>query len=71
MLKSIFLFLAIFAAGQLSSWACTNILVSPGASKDGSAMIVYLNDGEWLQQLQKYPAADHAEGEWLNVGAGR
>ena len=34
-------------------------------------MIVYLNDGEWIQQLQKYPAVDHAEGEWLNVGNGK
>jgi dipeptidase len=56
---------------SIQSFACTNILVSPGASKDGSAMIVYLNDGEWLQQLRKFPAADHAVGEWLKFGNGQ
>ncbi|WP_320168167.1 C69 family dipeptidase [Mangrovibacterium marinum] len=71
MFRSILSLLAVFLAGQLSSRACTNILVSPGASKDGSAMIVYLNDGEWIQQLTKYPAADHPKGEWLQVGNGR
>ena len=55
----------------VSTFACTNILVTPGASKDGSAMIVYLNDGEWLQQLHKFPAADHVQGEWLKIGNGQ
>ncbi|WP_163717200.1 dipeptidase [Mangrovibacterium lignilyticum] len=71
MFKSLLAALVFFTAGQSSAWACTNILVSPGASKDGSAMIVYLNDGEWIQQLQKYPAADHEKGEWLKVGNGQ
>ena len=71
MLKSILFTLVISFGGLVPLWACTNILVSPGASKDGSAMIVYLNDGEWIQQLQKYPAKDHAAGEWLKVGNGQ
>ncbi len=39
--------------------ACTNLLVSPGASKDGSSFLVYLNDGEWLYHLKQTPAQDH------------
>ncbi len=71
MLKYSSLLILFLFCGILSSYSCTNILVTPGASRDGSAMIVYLNDGEWIQQLQKYPAADHAPGEWLNVGNGK
>ncbi len=66
-----FIGLGIILLQAIPSFACTNILVSPGASKDGSAMIVYLNDGEWLQQMHKFPAADHAVGEWLKFGNGR
>ncbi len=71
MLKYSSLLILFLFCGILYSYSCTNILVTPGASRDGSAMIVYLNDGEWIQQLQKYPAADHAPGEWLNVGNGK
>ncbi|NOY51672.1 MAG: dipeptidase [Chlorobi bacterium] len=42
-----------------SVFACTNLLVSPGASKDGSSFLVYLNDGEWLYHLNQTPAQDH------------
>jgi len=43
--------------------ACTNILVTPGASADGSVMISYSADsGGSLAQLFLIPAADHEEG---------
>lgn len=71
MFKHFLLTLAIFMVGFIPVFSCTNILVSPGASKDGSAMIVYLNDGEWIQQLEKYPAADHPAGSWREIGSGR
>lgn len=71
MFKNFLLTLAIFMAGVIPVFSCTNILVSPGASKDGSAMIIYLNDGEWIQQLEKYPAADHPAGSWREIGSGR
>ncbi|MCF6331875.1 MAG: C69 family dipeptidase [Draconibacterium sp.] len=71
MLKKVGLLVIFMCTQFISVYSCTNILVTPGASKDGSAMIVYLNDGEWLQQLHKYPAADHAPGEWLKVGNGK
>lgn len=71
MVKNILLGLTVFLLGLTPALPCTNILVSPGASKDGSAMIVYLNDGEWIQQLEKYPAADHPAGSWRGIGSGR
>lgn len=71
MIKTIFPILILFLAGLQPAISCTNILVSPGASKDGSAMIVYLNDGEWIQHMQKFPAADHAPGEWRKIGGGK
>ncbi len=41
------------------SFACTNLIVTKGASVNGSAYLVYLNDGEWLPHLSVTPAADH------------
>ena len=51
-----------------SALACTNILVSRGASADGSVMISYSADlGGSLAHLLYLPAADHEEGEWVEV----
>jgi dipeptidase len=54
---------AIFIIALLISidsvFACTNLLVSPGASNDGSSFLVYLNDGEWLYHLDRTAASDH------------
>ncbi|MCD6354145.1 MAG: C69 family dipeptidase [Prolixibacteraceae bacterium] len=71
MFKRIIFSIFILFFQVVPTFACTNILVTPGASKDGSSMIVYLNDGEWLQHLQKYSAADHLPGEMLKIGAGQ
>ena len=47
-----------------SAQACTNVLVSKGASVDGSVMISYSADsGGSLAHLFYLPAADHEEGE--------
>ncbi len=51
--------------------SCTNILVTPGASKDGSAFLVYTNDGEWLYQLTKTPAKDHKPGDSISFPGGK
>lgn len=40
--------------------ACTNLLVTPGASADGSALITYTCDGPFHPRLRHRPAADHA-----------
>jgi len=47
--------------------ACTNLLVTRGASADGSVMITYTCDGEFHPRLQYTPAADHATDEWLEL----
>jgi len=46
---------------------CTNILVSKGASKDGSVIITYSCDGEFLPHLKYTPAADHKEDEFIKI----
>lgn len=50
---------------------CTNLIVTKGASTDGSAFLVYTNDGEWLYRLSNKPAADHAPGDSLTFRSGR
>lgn len=47
--------------------ACTNILVSKGASKDGSVMITYSCDGEFLPHLTFTAAKDHAKDEFVEI----
>ncbi len=47
--------------------ACTNLLVTRGASSNGSVMITYTCDGEFHPHLQYKPAADHAADEWLEM----
>jgi len=51
--------------------ACTNLLVTKGASTTGSSYILYTNDGEWLYHLHKYPAMDYKKGEFLKFGNGQ
>lgn len=48
--------------------ACTNFLISKGATKDGSAMITYSADSHTLYgELYYWPAADYPEGSTLDV----
>ncbi len=47
--------------------ACTSMLVTKGASADGSVMITYTCDGEFHPHLQQTPAADHAPGDSLPI----
>ncbi len=56
----------IFISASLA-WSCTNFIVTKGASKDGSVMIVYTCDGEFHPHLRLVPAADHAPGEMLEI----
>jgi len=48
-------------------FACTSILVSKGASVDGSVMITYSCDGEFHPRLRYIPAADHKDGETIEI----
>ncbi len=46
-------------------FACTNLIVTRGASSDSATYLVYLNDGEWLYHLNNTPAKDHGPGDSL------
>ena len=47
--------------------ACTNLLVTKGASQDGSVMITYTCDGEFHPRLRYTPAADHEPDETIEI----
>jgi len=47
--------------------ACTNILVTKGASTDGSVMITYACDGRFHPHLRRQAAADHKAGDVLEI----
>jgi len=47
--------------------ACTNIIVTKGASADGAVIITYSVDGEFLPTLRCTPAADHEPGEMYEI----
>lgn len=63
MKKTVSSLVLLMAAKAILS--CTNILVTAGASADGSCMLVYTNDGEWLYHLAAQAAADHQPGDSL------
>lgn len=53
---------------SLPSMACTNFLITKGASADGSCMISYAADSHYLYgELYFWPAADHAKGTMWKV----
>jgi len=70
MLKNkLLLILPILVALQITpSDACTNFLITKGATKDGSTMITYAADSHVLYgELYYWPAADYPEGAMLDV----
>ena len=69
-MKRIFVILIIFTLHLLpfSSRACTNLIVSRGATADGSTFITYAADSHTRYgQLRYCPAADHPEGATLKL----
>ena len=57
----------LFAAGNRSE-ACTNVIVTRGASADGSCLVSYAADSHWLYgELYFKPQADWANGSKLKV----
>ncbi|MDH4158610.1 MAG: C69 family dipeptidase, partial [candidate division Zixibacteria bacterium] len=58
--------LAAVLRGSESS-ACTSLLVTKGASVDGSVTITYTCDGEFHPRLEFLPAADHAAGDSIKI----
>ena len=57
--------LTFLAANQAQ--ACTNLLVSKGASEDGSVMITYTCDGRFHPRLDYSPAEDFEPGDSLEI----
>ena len=59
--------IALLAAG-VPAMACTNLIVSKGATTDGSTFITYAADSHTRYgQLRYCPAADHMPGEMLRL----
>ena len=55
-------------AGTIKADACTNVIVSKGASADGSCMISYSADSHSLYgELYFRPAADYPQGAMLEI----
>jgi len=67
MKKLLFAFVLVLAFARPSQ-ACTNFLITKGASKDGSTMISYSADSHTLYgELYHWPAANWPEGSLLDV----
>jgi dipeptidase len=54
-----------------SAPACTSLLVTGGASTDGSVMITYTCDGEFHPHLEYEPGADYEPGDSLDITSWR
>ena len=55
-------------AFPIASDACTNVIVTRGASKDGSVLVSYAADSHYLfGELYYHPAADWKDGSMLKV----
>ena len=65
LLLSLPLAISVFAA--LPATACSSLLVTKGASADGSVMITYTCDGEFHPHLEYTPAADYPPGDSLEI----
>jgi dipeptidase len=58
--------ITLLTSGQII--ACTNFLVTKGASRDGSTFITYAADSHVLYgELYHWPAADYPEGTMLDI----
>ncbi len=60
---------ATFAACSfVKAEACTNVIISSGASADGSVLVSYAADSHYLYgELYYHPAADHPAGSMLKI----
>jgi len=63
-----FLLMMILSGVYYEAIACTNILVSKGATEDGSVIITYAADSHVLYgELYYWPASDYPEGAMLDI----
>ena len=61
--------LAIICGWGSIALACTSIVVSRGASRDGSVMVTYSADAPFLPKLLYMPGGTHKAGELIQVRA--
>jgi dipeptidase len=67
-MKKLFLVLAVILISAWQTQACTNFLITKGASTDGSCMISYAADSHLLYgELYYWPAAKHPAGSLLDI----
>lgn len=63
-----FILLLVFFTAYQIAIPCTNLIVTKGASKDGSIFISYTADSFNLYgELYYFPAAKYPEGSWLDI----
>lgn len=59
--------LGLLMAESRSS-ACTNVIVTPGASKDGSSLVSYAADSHWLYgELYFHTGGKHKKGSMIDI----
>ena len=59
--------LVLLSTSRPAAADCTNLLVTKGASADGSVIITYTCDGEFHPHLRYEPPADYEPGEMLEI----
>ena len=57
----------VAAMTAAQAWSCTNLIVTKGASKDGSVMVTYTCDGEFHPRLRYDPPKDYAPEDYLEI----
>lgn len=63
----LFALLVFLVSPQWAKDDCSSFLVTKGASKDGSVMITYTCDGEFLPHLEYIPAQEHKPDEYIEI----
>jgi len=67
MLKKVFILIISITLFINLAYTCTSILATKKATIDGSTMITYSCDGEFHPHLRLIPAAEHKQGEMLEI----
>lgn len=68
MRKTVITTLALLLASALEAYACTSLIATKGATKDGSVMVTYAADSHNLYgELYRQAAADHQPGDMRQV----
>ncbi len=65
--RALILAIALIWVAAASATACTNLIVTKGASIDSTVMITYTCDGEFVPHLAYTPAADHQPGDTFAI----